>query len=388
MSVPGAAGDGTATPAGSGARGTVEVRRSPGHLTMTDYGVFGGCGAAALALAWVLTSQVLPVSSPAATVGLAYVFFLGFVWWITLDLYGPLASKDRLAAVVIGSAAVAVIAVLGYVIVSIVVKGIGALRWNFFTQTQEFAAAEDPLSKGGAAHAIVGSAQQVLVAMVLSVPLGIATAVFLQEVRGWLVRPVRFVVDAMSGVPSIVAGLFVYVTWLVGLGNRQSGFAAALALSILMLPSVTRTTEEVLRLVPGGLREAALALGSSQARSVWLVVLPTARLGVITAVILGIARAVGETAPLIMTSGGSNLMEWNPFRNAQASLPLYVFRLVGLPGENAVARAWTGALVLITLVLVLFTLARLVASGAIGRRRSTGTPGMDAAPTTVEEAAS
>jgi phosphate transport system permease protein len=362
---PGAAGDGT--PA-------VEIPRRPLHLTATDYAVLAGSAVAGLALAMVIFGQLLPVDSPAAVLVLAYAAFLAIVWRITTEQHGSLEAKDRIAAVLIASAAVAVIFVLGFVVISIVVKGLAALRWNFFTQTQEFTAAEDPLSSGGAAHAIVGSFQQVLIAMVISVPLGIATAVFLNEVRGWLARPVRFVVDAMSGVPSIVAGLFIYVTWLVGLGNRQSGFAAALALSILMLPSVTRTSEEVLRLVPGGLREAALALGASQARSVWLVVLPTARLGVITAVILGVARAVGETAPLIMTSGGSTLMEWNPLRNPQASLPLYVFRLVSLPGENAAARAWTGALVLIVLVLSLFTLARLVAGGTLRRRRNVVIP--------------
>jgi phosphate transport system permease protein len=167
----------------------------------------------------------------------------------------------------------------------------------------------------------------------------------------------------MSGVPSIVAGLFIYGILVTGAGAGFSGFAAALALTILMLPTVTRTAEEVLRLVPDGLREGALALGASEWRTVWSVVLPTARSGLITAVLLGIARAVGETAPLILTSFGASVYNLDPFRGPQEALPHFVYEYIRFqPDTPPYLRAFGAALVLIVLVLLLFTLARLIGS--------------------------
>jgi phosphate transport system permease protein len=158
-----------------------------------------------------------------------------------------------------------------------------------------------------------------------------------------------------------------------------SGFAAALAISISMLPIITRTSEEVLRLVPDGLREASLAMGGSEWRTTWSVVLPTARTGLITAVILGIARAVGETAPLIATAFGSSVMNTNPFSGPQAALPLYIYKLVTESSSpNVQARAFAGAFVLMAMVLILFTIARLIgwsASRSFGRRVTPSTFG-------------
>src|SRR5260370_2187487 len=191
-------------------------------------------------------------------------------------------------------------------------------------------------------------------------------AVFLNDVGGRLVRPVRFIVNAMSGVPSIVAGLFIFAAWIVQLGNKFSGLAGALALSVLMLPTVTRTAEEMLRIVPDGLREASLALGAPEWRTVSGVVLPTARAGLLTAVILGVARAVGETAPLIMTAFGASILNLNPFKEAQSSLPLMIYSLIRSPQQAQADRAWTEAFVLIALVLALFTLARILAGRAVG----------------------
>jgi phosphate transport system permease protein len=185
--------------------------------------------------------------------------------------------------------------------------------------------------------------------------------VFLNEIGGRLKRPVRIFVDAMSGVPSIVAGLFIFAVWVVGLQRGFSGFGAGLALSILMLPTVARTSEEVLRLVPDGLREGSLALGASEWRTVWNVVLPTARSGLITAVILGVARAVGETAPLILTSFGSSITNPNPLSGPQEALPHYIYQYIRHnPGTGPYQRAWGAAVVLIVLVLGLFTLARVI----------------------------
>ena len=228
------------------------------------------------------------------------------------------------------------------------------------------------IQAGGAAHAIVGSLEQVGIALMISVPVGITAAVYMNEVKGNLTQPVRMFVNAMSGVPSIVAGLFIYAIWLLQFHHSFSGFAAALALSILMLPTVARTAEEVLRLVPDGLREASLALGSPEWRTTWSVVLPTARSGLVTAVILGMARAVGETAPLIMTSFGTQTMNWNPFSGPQQSLPLFVWQQYqlggGAQGAPAFLRAFTGAFALIIVVLILFVIARLFGRSKLSAR--------------------
>ena len=194
---------------------------------------------------------------------------------------------------------VPLVLVVGYT----VYRGYSALRAHFFFDTLRTTGPSSKASDGGAAHAIIGTLEQVGLAMLMSVPLGVATALFLNEIRGRMARPVRLIVDAMSAIPSIVAGLFIYAVFVLGLGYGLSGFAGALALAVLMLPTVTRTAEVVLRLVPGGLREGALALGGTEWRMAKQVILPTARAGLVTAVILGVARAVGETAPLLLTIG-------------------------------------------------------------------------------------
>ncbi len=181
----------------------------------------------------------------------------------------------------------------------------------------------------------------------------------------------RIYVDAMSGLPSIVAGLFIFATLIIPYAEKTdlfgyNGFMASLALALIMIPTVARTVEVVLRLVPDGLREASLAMGASRARTVWSVVLPTARSGITTAVVLGIARCVGETAPLLFTAFGYELMNSNPVANPQESLPLFVFRYIRQPSEAAIQRGFAGALVLLLIVLTLFLLARVV-----GRDRRT-----------------
>jgi phosphate transport system permease protein len=198
----------------------------------------------------------------------------------------------------------------------------------------------------------------------------LAAAVFLNESRSKWRRPVRIFVDAMSGLPSVVAGLFIFAVLILPYNKHFSLFAynglmASLALAIVMLPTITRTVDVVLRLVPDGLREASLALGASKARTVWSVVLPTARTGITTAVVLGIARAVGETAPLLFTAFGYDLINANPTKGSQESLPLFVYRNIRKPDVSAVQRGFSGALVLMVIVLSLFAVARFV-----GRDRS------------------
>ena len=259
------------------------------------------------------------------------------------------------------------IVVLVSVIGSLIVRGLGALSPQFLFQNSVYISPSTPLDYGGIGHSVVGTLLIVFIASLISVPIGIATAVYITEVRGRAVPYVRFFVQAMSGVPSVVAGLFI-LTIVVATGAfNQSAFAGGLAYAILMLPTVARTAEEVLKLVPDDLRTGALALGSTRARTVLRVVIPAARTGIITAVILGVARVIGETAPLLLAAGNNDQTVVDPFGSPISSVPTFIFNNVALPYPDAVARAWGSALVLIILVAILFTLARVIGRGRVGR---------------------
>lgn len=221
---------------------------------------------------------------------------------------------------------------------------------------------DTPLDIGGLGHALLGTLLTVGLATLFSMPIGILAALYVTEVRGILTPFVRFFVQAMSGVPSIIAGLFAYAVFIASGILTYSGFVAAIALSILMLPTVARTAEEVLKLVPDDLRSAALALGGTQWRSVRMVVLPAARSGLVTAAILGIARVIGETAPLLLTAFGNREYNLNPLEGPIATLPTYIFQQFLLGTENDVRRAWVAAFVLLVLVGIVFSLARFVSS--------------------------
>jgi len=345
----------------------IEVKRTGQGMHPDEIMMLIGSAISSWACTWLAIIQLSPIRNKPAIFLIWYLLFVFIYRMVVKQHSGKLAARDRTATVIVLTGTVVVFAPLAFIISYIVAKGVGSLNKAFFTQDLSVTGTLD--LGGGAAHAIVGTLEQIAIATLISVPLGVMTAVFLNEVRGPLRRPVRMFVDAMSGVPSIVAGLFIFAIWIVQFHKEFSGFAAALALSVLMLPSITRTSEEVLRLVPGGLREAALALGSPEWRATWSVVLPTARAGLITSVVLGVARAVGETAPLIMTSFGSSAMNANPLHGSQSSLPLFVYTLIRNPFPEQQARAWSGALVLIVLVLVLFTLARIIGARQPGSRR-------------------
>jgi len=260
--------------------------------------------------------------------------------------------------------------VLVSVIGSLIVRGFAALSAHFIYQNNVYISPSTPLEYGGIGHAILGTLLIVTISALIAVPIGIATAVYITEVRGGAVPYVRFFVQAMSGVPSVVAGLFI-LTIIVATDGvfEQGAFAGGLAYAILMLPTVARTAEEVLKLVPEDLRTGALALGSTRARTVYRVVLPAAKTGIITAVILGIARVIGETAPLLLAAGNSDQTVVNPFGGPISAVPTYVFNNVALPYPDAVARAWASALVLLILVGILFVAARLIGRGRQGSKR-------------------
>jgi phosphate transport system permease protein len=268
------------------------------------------------------------------------------------------AAKNAGARAIVIACAVIVLVPLLSIMWTVVDNGRHALRPNFFTKDMSIASGDSPFDEGGALHAIIGTAQLVMMSSVVSIPLGILAALYLTEIRGRLSPIIRFLTQAMSGVPSVVAGLFVYSAWILGPGKAYSGIAGAMALSILMLPTVARTAEEVLKLVPDHLREAGQALGGTQWRTVAGIVLPTARSGLVTSGILGVARISGETAPLLLTIFGASAVNLSVNNGPISALPVFVFTHLKLGTDNAVARAWTGALVLMVLVLVLFSVAR------------------------------
>ncbi|HEY2060368.1 MAG TPA: phosphate ABC transporter permease PstA [Amycolatopsis sp.] len=344
------------------------VRRRTSATTPQDRWVALGCAVSATLLTWFVMHELLTSPGWLADLVVAYLLYLAMLYLVTRDRLGRLAATDRLVSAVVVSGAAGLLVPLLFLLGYIVTKGLPSLRLAFFTHDMSSVAPTDPATATGGLHAIVGTLEQTALALVFVVPLGVLTAVFLNETRSRFRRPVRIFVDAMSGLPSVVAGLFVYAALILPpVQSGFSGFMATLALTMIMLPTVTRTVDVVLRLVPDGLREASLALGASRARTVWSVVLPTARTGVSTAIILGIARVVGETAPLLFTSFGSLSMNYNPFSDPQESLPRFVYRYIKEPLASAQERGYIGALVLILLIFALFALTRL-----IGRKRWSG----------------
>ncbi|MBM7786450.1 phosphate ABC transporter permease PstA [Tenggerimyces flavus] len=346
-----------------------ETPRVLHERTLDDWLSLGGSAAGSLAMVWIIYERMLPTSG---TLGFLVCWYIAFVLLYaavsTLSNPGP-AVRDRVAGAAVHAGAV----VVGLGLVSVVAYtfwgGRDALpHLNILTSDMAGTGPRDPLDQGGALHAIAGSLVQISIAIAITLPLGVGTAVYMTEVGGKLSRVVRTIVEAMTALPSIVAGLFIYSTLIILLGVPNSGFAASMAISVMMLPIIARASDVVLRVVPGGLREASLALGASRWQTVWRVVLPTARPGLATALILGVARGIGETSPVLLTSGASTFLNVNPFEAPMNSLPLYVFNLVRSGEPLYIARAFGAAGILLGLVLLLFVIARLVARQRIGRR--------------------
>jgi phosphate transport system permease protein len=329
----------------------------------------------------------------AVLAGIAFAFFLGpilglisggwmpltaFFWMLLtyvvlsrLDDDGP-AVKDRFASVLLASAALVVSAALVMVIGFVGYKSwelvrSGSLHLSFLTHDMGLTGPLSPLSEGGIKHAIIGTFEQIGIALVLTVPLGIASALFLNEIGGRYARLVRTVVEAMTALPSVVAGLFIYASVILLFTKQFNGFAASLAITVLMLPIMIRSSDVVLRLVPGNLREAGLALGAGQWSVVRRVVLPTIRSGLTTAIILATAHGIGETAPVLLTSGVTNNTNFNPFNGPQTSLPLAALEFIKSPQLNLQIRGFATAGVLLILVLVLFAAARFAGGQQAGQ---------------------
>jgi phosphate transport system permease protein len=325
---------------------------------------------------FALVELAFALTRTSTVFGLVICWMLAFVvvyGTLTYALHGPLVAKDRLATVCIWMGASIALFPLGQILYKVTSEGAPVVFDHFpafLVQNMAKAGANDPVWKGGMGNAIIGTFEQVGLATLYTVPVSILTATYLSETSTRFSGLVRTIVDCMMGTPSIIAGLFVFLFWVVHRGaNGFSGFAASIALAILMLPIMIRTAEEVIRVVPGSLREAALALGSPRWKVSLRIVLPTVRSGLLTAIILGVALAVGETAPALFTAKGSFHTNVDPFHGAQADLPLQIFSLIRLSQDVYVRDAWGGAFILVFLVLALFVLARVLGSSRPGKRR-------------------
>ncbi|MFD0151027.1 phosphate ABC transporter permease PstA [Streptomyces sp. NPDC055721] len=358
-------------PDGPGA--PAENRRTTSALHARDVFALIGAGAAAVALTSVLFGRVLPFDAPLGFTVFAYLAFMAlYAVLISLDENGA-TIRARLAQTIVHALAALLLAALLFIVGYALWRGREALpHLNFFTEDMSGTGPLQPITDGGMLHAIVGTLQQIGISLLITVPLGLACAVFLNEVPGRYAKFVRTIVEAMTALPSIVAGLFIYATAILALGLGKSGFAASLALSVMMLPIIIRAADVVIRLVPGSLKEASYALGAGQWRTVWTVTLPTARSGLTTAVILGTARGIGETSPVLLTSGAATGLNLNPFEGPQTSLPLATFTLVASPEKNMIARGFGCAALLMALVLLLFLIARVIGGrgpGQLSRRQ-------------------
>ena len=338
-----------------------EERRRTGMLRRSDVlAILGSMIAAASLAAWLMT-QLMLFDGVLPFILISYAFFVTIYSVVVRFDESQIAVWDRVISVIVHSLALVLLLVLTVVVAYTFGRGITAIiHSNFFTSDMSQTGPLDSLSSGGILHAIAGTLIMITIALAISIPLGVTTAVFISEFPGKYARLIRTVVEAMTALPSIVAGLFIYATVILTLGFDRSGFAASLAMTVMMLPIIIRSGDVVLRLVPGNLKEASLALGSSTWRTVWNVTLPTARSGLTTAIILGTARGIGETSPVLLTAGLTTYFNVNPFKGAMVSLPLATFSFVKSPEPSMVARGFGSAAVLMVLVLILFAIARVL----------------------------
>jgi phosphate transport system permease protein len=346
-----------------------DVPRQIGALRVSDVLSMAGAILASLSMTTVIFTTLAPVGGVIGFLVIAYIFFLiTYALLVSLDEKWTIV-RDRVVSVAIHSLAVIVFATLVYIVAFAVIRGAEVLpHLNFFSQDMSLTGPLDPVTQGGVIHAIVGTLIQISIALVITIPLGLTTAVFLSEVPGPFSRFVRTIVEAMTALPSIVAGLFIYATFILIFGLDKSGFAASLAITVMMLPIMIRASDVVLRLVPSTLKEASIGLGADNFRTMWQVTLPTARSGLVTAIILATARGIGETSPVLLTSGFTASMNADPFHGPMVSLPLAVFQFVKSPEPTMIARGFGTAATLMLLVVVLFVIARIIGSDTVAKK--------------------
>ena len=293
---------------------------------------------------------------------LGFAVFMTITYVASRSVEGRRKATDRIVTGWVGAAFALTVIPLVSLTWTVIEKGLNRLDVEFFTSSMRNVVGEG----GGALHAIIGTLQLTGIATLISVPLGVMTAIYLVEYgRGRLAKAVTFFVDVMTGIPSIVAGLFAFSLFLVLLGPASAinGMAGAISLAVLMTPVVVRATEEMLKIVPNELREASYALGVPKWLTIVKVVIPTALAGIATGVIIAIARIIGETAPLLLAAGFTTSMNYNPFEEKMMTLPVFVFTSYAIQGtdvQSYVDRAWAGALTLMLIVMVLNLVARII----------------------------
>lgn len=320
----------------------------------------------------VLTLSVLASLSLFAALGsvglirvlvVAVLIFALVMVALSASVEGSRKAKDRLATIAVTSAFGLALLPLVSLVIAVLGRGTDRFDGTFFTYSMRSVVG----AGGGAVHAITGTLWVTGIATVISVPIGLLAAIYLVEYgHGRLARSITFFVDVMTGIPSIVAGLFAYALFVLILGpGTKTGLAGAVALSVLMIPVVVRSVEELLKIVPNELREASLALGVPRWLTITKVVLPTALAGIVTGVMLAIARVIGETAPLLVASGFTHSLNNNPLDGPMMTLPVFVYRSYvdqGNPAAAYIDRAWAGALTLVIIVMALNLAGRLIAT--------------------------
>jgi phosphate transport system permease protein len=359
-----------------------DVEPEPIRIGVSRDDVLAVLGAAGAGLGiGLLFSAVLGI----ITIG--WMPFVSFIWFVAV--YAVLVSlrepgsmvRNRFWTVILWAAGFVVVASLALVIGFVLIRGSTVFtsifaadshqnlwqRLHFFTTDMSGVGPLSGLDRGGILYALIGTLIQIGIALLITIPLGLTTAVFLGEIGGRFARFVRTIVEAMTALPSVVAGLFIYAAFILVFTHENSGFAASLAITVLMLPIMIRSADVVLRLVPGNLREAGLALGAGQWATVWYVVLPTVRSGLTTAIILATAHGIGETAPVLLTSGVTSVINFDPFHNAMTSLPLAALEFIESPERAMIARGFATAAFLLVVVLVLFGIARAIGGQESGK---------------------
>jgi phosphate transport system permease protein len=321
-----------------------------------------GLVAGSAILAGLVDGLALGGFDVASTFALGAVIYLIAIFSVSLAVEGRRQATDRVATGLVTLAFLLALLPLVSVTWATVAQGVSRLDPQFFS----FSMRNVVGAGGGAVHALIGTLWVTGIATAISVPIGLMTAIYLAEYgRGALARAITFFVDVMTGVPSIVAGLFAYALMAIVFGpGTVSGFAGSLALSVLMIPIVVRSSEELLRLVPNELREASYALGVPKWRTILKVVLPTSVSGIVSGIILAIARIIGETAPLMVAAGFTASLNNNPMANPMMTLPVFVYDQYAHPGVDRppyTDRAWAGALTLILLVMALNLIGRFIA---------------------------
>jgi phosphate transport system permease protein len=316
--------------------------------------------AGALVVALLLRSVL--GSGPVLTAVITAVIFTVVLNVVSRQIEGSRRATDRTITAVVTAMFAAAMVPLISLIWTVVTRGSARLDVDFFTMSMRNVVGEG----GGAQHAILGTLIITGLAAAISVPIGMLTAIYLVEYgRGRLKRSITFLVDVMTGIPSVVAGLFAYALFALIFGpGIRFGIGGAVALSVLMIPVVVRSVEEMLKLVPAELREASYALGVPKWRTILKVVLPAAAAGIGTGITLAVARVIGETAPLLLIVGTATSINLNPFSGRMATLPVFTFNSFFQPGarpQPSIDRAWTAALVLMLIVLALNLVARLLA---------------------------